>query len=230
MTMVSGKAAQYSQLYNVQRIGILKTLWHGALCYFSWRPNWDCTQFGQKKQQTKSKKTVHDIKYLVIVDFEILKSQVKCEWANSFLHMKILPWDGNFGFGPEFGFPMSSYFCDSLLEVSKNLMLQLSLLGFKNSSKLLKGSACSLQEKLQHGIRSLILIHCQSYRYEISVWYFLPSLFRFLILNVQSCISNFDFQQGVYLCCLCLLGNQRQNLTHHQGVENQRIQIRFQIH
>ena len=49
-------------------------------------------------------------------------------------------WDDNFAFGPDFGLPMSSHLCDSLLEVSWNLMLQLSLAGFINSSNLLKDS------------------------------------------------------------------------------------------
>ena len=49
-------------------------------------------------------------------------------------------WDDNFGFGPDFGLSMPSQLCDSLLKVSQNLMLQLSLPGFKNSSKLLNDS------------------------------------------------------------------------------------------
>ena len=37
-TMVFFKTALCSQLV------ILKTLWHGAIYCFSWRPNWDCNQ------------------------------------------------------------------------------------------------------------------------------------------------------------------------------------------
>ena len=134
-------------------------------------------------------------------------------------------WDNNFSYGTDFGLPMSSQLCDSLLKVSWNLVLQLSLPVLKNSGNLLKDSAvrpaAARNSSLDSGIVKVIDV---GFQFNI---FFLQC---FLIPNVQSCISNFHFRQGIYLCCLYLLGNQRQNLTRHYSIESQRIQIQFEIH
>ena len=100
-------------------------------------------------------------------------------------------WDDNFCFRVDFGLPVSSQLCDSLLEVSKNLVLQLSLPGFKNSSKLLKDSISWLW----------YIVKDINMRFQLNILFFQFCVFYFQMCNLasQTFIFSKDFTCVVYV-------------------------------